>query len=161
LHPKIHGGLLADRDERSHTEAMHTHGIECIDLLVVNLYPFESTVARGADFKTVVENIDIGGPAMIRAAAKNHEWVVVVVDPEDYQPVLFEMMGTQGKLRAETRRRLAQTAFARTAAYDANVSNWLQGQLHRSESPRHRAFAGNLRSALRYGENPHQGAAFY
>jgi phosphoribosylaminoimidazolecarboxamide formyltransferase/IMP cyclohydrolase len=161
LHPKIHGGLLADRDESGHTEAMRAHGIEGIDLLVVNLYPFEATVARGADFETVVENIDIGGPAMIRAAAKNHDWVTVVVDPEDYQPLLFEMMGTQGKVRAETRRRLAQTAFARTAAYDANVSNWLQGQLHHAESPRRRAFAGTLRSALRYGENPHQAAAFY
>ena len=121
----------------------------------------KSTVARGADFKTVVENIDIGGPAMIRAAAKNHDWVTVVVDPEDYQPVLSEMMATQGKVRAETRRRLAQTAFARTAAYDANVSNWLQDQLPHAGSPRRRAFAGTLRSALRYGENPHQTAAFY
>ena len=159
LHPKIHGGLLADRDE--HAEAMRTHGIDGIDLLVVNLYPFESAVARGADFQTVVENIDIGGPAMIRAAAKNHDWVTVVVDPEDYQPVLFEMMGTQGKLRAETRRRLAQTAFARTAAYDTNVSNWLQGQLHHTAPPRRRCITGMLRSALRYGENPHQAAAFY
>jgi phosphoribosylaminoimidazolecarboxamide formyltransferase/IMP cyclohydrolase len=161
LHPKIHGGLLADRDEHGHAEAMHAHGIEGIDLLVVNLYPFEATVARGADFQTVIENIDIGGPAMIRAAAKNHDWVTVVVDPDDYQPILFEMMGTQGKVRAETRRKLAQIAFARTSAYDTNVSNWLQGQLHHTESPRRRAFAGSLRSALRYGENPHQSAAFY
>src|SRR5262245_38404449 len=116
LHPKIHGGLLADRDEKSHAEAMHAHGIEGIDLLVVSLYPFEATVARGEDFKTVIENIDIGGPAMIRAAAKNHEWVTVVVDPEDYASVLAEMAATNGKVREESRRRLAQTAFARTAA---------------------------------------------
>jgi phosphoribosylaminoimidazolecarboxamide formyltransferase/IMP cyclohydrolase len=161
LHPKIHGGLLADRDQPSHADAMRAHGIEGIDLLVVNLYPFESTVARGADFKTVVENIDIGGPAMIRAAAKNHDWVAVVVDPEDYDLVLSEMAATNGKVRAETRRKLAQTAFARTAAYDANVSNWLHGQLGDAASPRRRTFTGTLRASLRYGENPHQAAAFY
>jgi phosphoribosylaminoimidazolecarboxamide formyltransferase / IMP cyclohydrolase len=161
LHPKIHGGLLADRDEKSHAQAMQAHGIEGIDLIVVNLYPFEATVARGADFKTAVENIDIGGPAMIRAAAKNHDWVTVVVDPEDYESILAEMAATNGKVRAETRRRLAQAAFARTAAYDANVSNWLQDQLGDEGSPRRRAFAGTLRGSLRYGENPHQQGAFY
>src|SRR5262245_7610874 len=161
LHPKIHGGLLADRDEKSHAEAMHAHDIEGIDLLVVNLYPFEATVDRGADFKTAVENIDIGGPAMIRAAAKNHEWVTVVVDPEDYASVLGEMAATKGKVCEATRRRLAQAAFARTAAYDANVSNWLQHQLGEEQSPHRRAFAGTLRGSLRYGENPHQQGAFY
>jgi phosphoribosylaminoimidazolecarboxamide formyltransferase / IMP cyclohydrolase len=161
LHPKIHGGLLADRDEKSHADAMLAHGIEGIDLIVVNLYPFEATVARGADFKTAVENIDIGGPAMIRAAAKNHDWVTVVVDPEDYESILAEMAATKGKVRAETRRRFAQAAFARTAAYDANVSNWLQNQLGDEQSPRRRAFAGTLRGSLRYGENPHQQGAFY
>ena len=154
LHPKIHGGLLAERDEPGHAEAMRAHGIEGIDLLVVNLYPFDATVARGADFETVVENIDIGGPAMIRAAAKNHDWVTVVVDPEDYQPVLAEMAATKGKVRAETRRKLAQTAFARTAAYDANVSNWLQGQLAKAGDaapPRRRSLRGHAaqRAALR------------
>jgi phosphoribosylaminoimidazolecarboxamide formyltransferase/IMP cyclohydrolase len=161
LHPKIHGGLLADRDEPSHDEAMRAHGIEGIDLLAVNLYPFESAVARGADFKTVVENIDIGGPAMIRAAAKNHDWVTVIVDPEDYEPVLSELAATKGKVRAETRRRLAQAAFARTAAYDVNVSNWLQSQLREPDWPRRLALAGTLRAPLRYGENPHQLGAFY
>jgi phosphoribosylaminoimidazolecarboxamide formyltransferase/IMP cyclohydrolase len=161
LHPKIHGGLLADRDERSHAEAMHAHGIEGIDLLVVNLYPFEATVARSADFETAVENIDIGGPAMIRAAAKNHDWVTVVVDPDDYDSVLAELAATEGRVRAETRRRLAQVAFARTAAYDANVSNWLQDELPEPGWPRRRAFAGTLRGSLRYGENPHQQGAFY
>ena len=164
LHPKIHGGLLAQRDEPSHTDAMRVHGIEGIDLLVVNLYPFEATVARGADFETVVENIDIGGPAMIRAAAKNHDWVTVVVDPEDYEWVLAEITATNGKVRGPIRLKLAQTAFARTAAYDANVSNWLQEQLANAGDaapPRRRSFAGTLRTPLRYGENPHQSAAFY
>ncbi len=164
LHPKIHGGLLALRDDAGHAEAMRAHGIEGIDLLVVNLYPFDAMVARGADFETVVENIDIGGPAMIRAAAKNHEWVTVVVDPEDYDPVLAEIAATSGKVGPVTRRKLAQTAFARTAAYDANVSNWLQGQLGKADNaapPRRRSFTGTLRAPLRYGENPHQAAAFY
>jgi phosphoribosylaminoimidazolecarboxamide formyltransferase / IMP cyclohydrolase len=164
LHPKIHGGLLGDRDQPSHADAMQTHGIDGIDLLAVNLYPFESAVARGADFQTIVENIDIGGPAMIRAAAKNHDWVTVVVDPEDYAAVLVELTETNGKIRAPMRRKLAQIAFARTAAYDANVSNWLHDQVAEpggNGSPRRRAFAGLLRGSLRYGENPHQQAAFY
>ena len=157
LHPKIHGGLLALRNDHGHAEAMQAHGIEGIDLLVVNLYPFEATVERGADFETTVENIDIGGPAMIRAAAKNHDWVTVVVDPEDYEPVLAEMEATNGKVRVEMRRKLAQVAFALTAAYDANVSNWLQDHLNKAVEPtppRRRSFAGALRSPLRYGENP-------
>ena len=163
LHPKIHGGLLALRDEPGHAESMRTHGIEGIDLLVVNLYPFDATVAGGADFETVVENIDIGGPALIRAAAKNHDWVTVIVDHEDYQPVLAEIAKTNGKVGPATRRKLAQTAFARTAVYDTNVSNWLQRQLPKSHKapPRRRSFAGTLRAELRYGENPHQSAAFY
>ena len=161
LHPKVHGGLLADPTNPTHQADMAAHGIEPIDLLVVNLYPFEATVDRGADFKTVVENIDIGGPAMIRAAAKNHDWVTVIVDPEDYESVLSELAATKGKVRAETRRRLAQVAFARTAAYDANVSSWLQNQLTNPEWARRRAFAGTLRGSLRYGENPHQQGAFY
>ncbi len=164
LHPKIHGGLLALRDKPGHAEAMRTHGINGIDLLVCNLYPFESTVAKGASFAEAIENIDIGGPAMIRAAAKNHEWVGVIVDPADYAVVLEEMTQTKGSLGAETRLQLAQTAFARTAAYDAAVSNWLAQDRARTgnhEPPRWRSFAGHLRQALRYGENPHQHAAFY
>jgi phosphoribosylaminoimidazolecarboxamide formyltransferase/IMP cyclohydrolase len=161
LHPKVHGGLLADRDQTTHAEAMRAHGIEGIDLLVVNLYPFDAAVARGADFAAIVENIDIGGPAMIRAAAKNHDWVTVVVDPDDYASVRSEMAAMKGKVRAGMRRKLAQTAFALTAAYDANVSNWLAGTLGEGEPPRRRSFAGALRAALRYGENPHQRAAFY
>ena len=164
LHPKIHGGLLALRDKREHADAMRAHGIEGIDLLVCNLYPFEATVARGADFEETIENIDIGGPAMIRAASKNHGWVAVVVDPEDYSAVLSEMRANGGATTEPLRRRLAQIAYARTAAYDAAVSNWLAGQLGKSgqdDAPRRRTFAGRLRQTLRYGENPHQQAAFY
>jgi phosphoribosylaminoimidazolecarboxamide formyltransferase/IMP cyclohydrolase len=164
LHPKIHGGLLALRDKPDHAAAMARHDIEGIDLLVVNLYPFEATVAKGADFAETIENIDIGGPAMIRAAAKNHEWLTVVVDPEDYVLVLHELDTQGGAVAARTRRRLAQTAYARTAAYDAAVSNWLAGELVKdgdAEPPRRRSFSGQLRQKLRYGENPHQEAAFY
>ena len=161
LHPAVHGGLLAQRDKSDHAEAMSRHGIEGIDLLVCNLYPFESAVARGAAFEETIENIDIGGPAMIRAAAKNHEWVTVVVDPEDYAAVLAEMADHDGAVRSDLRRNLAQTAFARTAAYDAAVSNWLALHEGTEAAPRRRSFAGRLRQPLRYGENPHQSAAFY
>jgi phosphoribosylaminoimidazolecarboxamide formyltransferase/IMP cyclohydrolase len=163
LHPKVHGGLLALREDEHHAEAMRAHGIEGIDLLVCNLYPFEATVARGADFDTTIENIDIGGPAMTRSAAKNHEWVTVVVDVEDYRAVLEEMR-EHGGTGLALRRKLAQRAFARTAAYDAAVSNWLADRLAKDgdgEPPRRRAFGGLLRQKLRYGENPHQQAAFY
>ena len=160
LHPKVHGGLLALRGNRSHVAAMEAHGIEPIDLLVVNLYPFEATVAGGADYDTCVENIDIGGPAMIRAAAKNHAHVAVVVDPEDYAKVLGDLDQHGGKTCPKFRRKLAQRAFARTAAYDAAVSTWLAGAIG-ERVPRRRAFAGRLAQTLRYGENPHQSAAFY
>jgi phosphoribosylaminoimidazolecarboxamide formyltransferase / IMP cyclohydrolase len=161
LHPKIHGGLLAQRDK--HADAMREHGIEGIDLLVCNLYPFETAVAKGAAFDEVIENIDVGGPAMIRGAAKNHNWVAVVVDPQDYASVLAEMKGQEG-LSAETRLRLAQIAFARTAAYDSAVASWLSENLAKSrqgEPPPRLNVAGRLRQKLRYGENPHQEAAFY
>jgi phosphoribosylaminoimidazolecarboxamide formyltransferase/IMP cyclohydrolase len=164
LHPKIHGGLLALRDKADHAEAMRAHGIEGIDLLVCNLYPFEATVARGAGFEETIENIDIGGPAMTRSAAKNHDWVTVVVDPEDYTAVLAEMDANGGATSLALRRRLAQAAFARTAAYDAAVSGWFARQLVDHDGagfPRRIAFAGHLKQPLRYGENPHQHAAFY
>ncbi len=164
LHPKIHGGLLALRDKADHAEAMQTHGIEGIDLLVCNLYPFEATVAKGAGFEETIENIDIGGPAMTRSAAKNHDWVTVIVDPEDYAAVLAEMDANTGAVSLALRRKLAQIAFARTAAYDAAVSNWFAGQLENDgekDPPRRRVLGGHLRQALRYGENPHQSAAFY
>ncbi|MBV9331871.1 MAG: bifunctional phosphoribosylaminoimidazolecarboxamide formyltransferase/IMP cyclohydrolase [Alphaproteobacteria bacterium] len=161
LHPKIHGGLLALRGDNKHAEAMRAHGIEGIDLLVSNLYPFEKTIEAGASFEAAIENIDIGGPAMTRSAAKNHEWVTVVVDPEDYPAVISEMDAQSGATTLALRRRLAQTAFARTAAYDAAVSNWLADEMNGDEPPRWRSFAGHLRQKLRYGENPHQSAAFY
>ncbi len=164
LHPKIHGGFLALRDKADHAEAMKVHEIEGIDLLVSNLYPFEATVAKGADFDETIENIDIGGPAMIRAASKNHDWVTVVVDTEDYAAVLSEMDANKGATTLGLRRRLAQIAYARTAAYDAAVSNWFAGELAKGGEktpPRRRSLAGHLRQSLRYGENPHQEAAFY
>ena len=164
LHPSVHGGLLALRDKADHAASMKEHGIEGIDLLVCNLYPFEATVARGADFETTIENIDIGGPAMTRSAAKNHDWTTVVVDVEDYQAVLAEMAANSGATTLALRRTLAQRAFARTAAYDAAVSNWFAGELEKDgaqEPPRRRAVGGLLRQSLRYGENPHQKAAFY
>jgi phosphoribosylaminoimidazolecarboxamide formyltransferase / IMP cyclohydrolase len=160
LHPKVHGGLLAIRENPEHEAAMLAHDIRPIDLLVVNLYPFEATLAKGAPFEECVENIDIGGPAMIRAASKNHDDVAVVVDPGDYACLIDEMAATGGATRAATRRRLAQKAFARTAAYDAAISNWLAGELG-DDSPPVRAFGGRLSEPMRYGENPHQAAGFY
>src|SRR6202790_2430290 len=160
LHPKVHGGLLAIRDNAEHTEAMKSHGIAPIDLLVVNLYPFEATVDKGAGFEECIENIDIGGPAMIRAAAKNHDDVAVVVEPQDYQAVLDELAANQGATTLTLRRRLAAKAYACTAAYDAAISNWFASEL-KTDAPDFRAFGGRLIQALRYGENPHQTAAFY
>jgi phosphoribosylaminoimidazolecarboxamide formyltransferase/IMP cyclohydrolase len=159
LHPKVHGGLLAVRGDKSHMASMATHGISPIDLLVVNLYPFEETVAKGAGFDECVENIDIGGPAMIRAAAKNHADVAVLVEPDDY-PTLLDELAKHGGTTLELRKRLAAKAYARTAAYDAAISNWLAEQLN-DPAPAFRAIGGRLMEALRYGENPHQSAAFY
>ncbi len=160
LHPAVHGGLLALRDDADHVAAMKKHGIAAIDLLVVNLYPFEETVAKGADYATCVENIDIGGPAMIRAAAKNHGFVTVVVDTEDYAALLAELDSNDGATGLAFRQKMAQIAFARTATYDAAVSTWMAGALG-EPAPRRRVFAGTLAQGLRYGENPHQQAAFY
>ena len=160
LNPMVHGGLLALRDNPDHAKAMADHGIAAIDLLVVNLYPFEATVAKGADYATCVENIDIGGPAMIRAAAKNHAYVSVVTDAQDYAAVLAEMDANGGQTRYAFRQVLAQRAYALTAAYDAAVSGWMAGALGET-APRRRAFSGTLAQTLRYGENPHQSAAFY
>jgi len=160
LHPNVHGGLLAIRRNRQHAAAMAAHGIAPIDLLVVNLYPFEETVAKGADFATCLENIDIGGPAMIRAAAKNHDDVAVVVEPQDYELLLAEMAQHAGMTTLALRRKLAAKAYARTAAYDAAIANWFARELA-DPAPAYRAVAGRLIEALRYGENPHQSAAFY
>jgi phosphoribosylaminoimidazolecarboxamide formyltransferase/IMP cyclohydrolase len=160
LHPKVHGGLLAIRDNRQHTAAMAEHGIRPIDLLVVNLYPFEATVAQGADYDACIENIDIGGPAMIRAAAKNHADVAVVVEPQDYAALLSELSQHGGATTLALRKKLAAKAYARTASYDAAISNWFAKTLG-DPAPTYRAFGGKLAEALRYGENPHQSAAFY
>jgi len=160
LHPKVHGGLLAIRGNKEHAAAMEKHHIKPIDLLVVNLYPFEATVAKGASFDDCIENIDIGGPAMIRAAAKNHIDVTVIVEPTDYEKVLGEMAQHSGMVSFELRQKLAAKAYARTAVYDAAISNWFATTL-RDDAPDYRAFGGKLAEALRYGENPHQNAAFY
>jgi phosphoribosylaminoimidazolecarboxamide formyltransferase/IMP cyclohydrolase len=160
LHPKVHGGLLAMRDNKEHAGAMAQYGIKPIDLLVVNLYPFEATVAKGGSYEDCVENIDIGGPAMIRAAAKNHNDVAVVVDADDYSTVLDELKANAGATTLALRKKLAAKAYARTAAYDAEISNWFADEL-KDSAPSYRAFGGKLAEALRYGENPHQSAAFY
>lgn len=160
LHPAVHGGLLALRDNAEHMAAADTHAIEMIDLLVVNLYPFEQTVAKGADYATCIENIDIGGPAMIRAAAKNHAFVTVVTDVQDYAALLDELNENDGATTLAFRQNQAQIAYARTAAYDAAVSGWMAGAIGQ-DTPRRRSFAGSLAQPLRYGENPHQAAAFY
>ncbi|MEQ1932229.1 MAG: bifunctional phosphoribosylaminoimidazolecarboxamide formyltransferase/IMP cyclohydrolase, partial [Parvularculaceae bacterium] len=159
LHPKVHGGLLALRDNAEHAAAMRAHDIPPIDLLVVNLYPFEATATRGGSFEECVENIDIGGPAMIRAAAKNVGHVGVVTDPQDYEAVAGEIE-TTGGLSETLRRSLAANAYARTAQYDAAISAWY-AKANGEEFPRIAAFAGRRLQTLRYGENPHQRAAFY
>jgi phosphoribosylaminoimidazolecarboxamide formyltransferase / IMP cyclohydrolase len=160
LHPKVHGGLLAIRGNAEHDASAKAHAIAPIDLLVVNLYPFEAAVASGAGYDHCVENIDIGGPAMIRAAAKNHDGVAVVVTHEDYARVLAELAAHQGAVTVGLRKSLAAKAYARTAAYDAAISTWFAGQLG-DAAPTWRSFAGQLAQELRYGENPHQWAAFY
>ncbi|MGR3622556.1 bifunctional phosphoribosylaminoimidazolecarboxamide formyltransferase/IMP cyclohydrolase [Pseudophaeobacter sp.] len=160
LHPMVHGGLLALRDNDTHVAAMTEHGIGAIDLLVVNLYPFEAALARGAGYDEMIENIDIGGPAMIRAASKNHLFVNVVTDVQDYDALLAELDANEGQTSYGFRQRLSQIAYARTAAYDAAVSTWMAGAIE-EPTPRRRAFAGELKQTLRYGENSHQQAAFY
>jgi phosphoribosylaminoimidazolecarboxamide formyltransferase / IMP cyclohydrolase len=160
LHPKIHGGVLAIRDNEAHQAAIAAHGIAPIDLVVVNLYPFAATVATGADFAACIEQIDVGGPAMIRAAAKNHADVAVVVDPEDYPTILKAMAAHGGATPLPLRQALAAKAFARCAAYDAAIANWFADGIG-EPAPRWRALGGRLVEPLRYGENPHQSAAFY
>ncbi|MFQ5534383.1 MAG: bifunctional phosphoribosylaminoimidazolecarboxamide formyltransferase/IMP cyclohydrolase [Sphingomonadales bacterium] len=160
LHPKVHGGLLAVRDNPGHVKAMDDLGISRIDLLVVNLYPFEQTVKRGAGLNECIENIDIGGPAMIRSAAKNHADVIVITDPADYAALEAELNEQGGATTIGLRRRLAAKAFTRTAAYDAAISNWFQSQ-RAEDLPETLVIAGARSQTLRYGENPHQKAAFY
>ncbi|MGO4112011.1 bifunctional phosphoribosylaminoimidazolecarboxamide formyltransferase/IMP cyclohydrolase [Rhizobium ruizarguesonis] len=160
LHPMVHGGLLAIRDDGEHQDAMKTHGIEGIDLAVINLYPFEEVRAAGGDYPTTVENIDIGGPAMIRASAKNHAYVTTLTDPADYAELLEQLSADDGKTAYAFRQRMAAKAYARTAAYDAMISNWFAEALS-IDTPRHRVIGGALKEEMRYGENPHQKAAFY
>ncbi len=158
LHPAVHGALLGVRDAPGHARAMEAHGIAGIDLLYVNLYPFEAAVAGGADFAGAIENIDIGGPAMIRSAAKNHAYVAVCVEPADVVEVM-EALRAEGGVSLALRRKLAGRAYARTAAYDAAIAAWFAGQA--GQWPERKTIAGRLRQAMRYGENPHQAAALY
>ncbi|CUX08268.1 bifunctional phosphoribosylaminoimidazolecarboxamide formyltransferase/IMP cyclohydrolase [Agrobacterium genomosp. 3] len=160
LHPNVHGGLLAIRDDAEHVEAMKAHGIEAIDLSVINLYPFEEVRAKGGDYPTTVENIDIGGPAMIRASAKNHAYVTVVTDPSDYPALVEALQADDGHTSYALRQTFAAKAYARTAAYDAVISNWFVEALS-IETPDYRAIGGTLKEKMRYGENPHQSAGFY
>ena len=159
LHPKVHGGLLAVRDNPEHRAAMDAHGIGAIDLVVVNLYPFEETVAKGANRDTVIENIDIGGPSMVRSAAKNHAFVAVVTDPADYPELLDQLAA--GGTALDFRRRLAAKAYALTAAYDVAISSWFARVDQRQAFPERRSMSSRLIMPLRYGENPHQQAALY
>ncbi|MEO5345732.1 MAG: bifunctional phosphoribosylaminoimidazolecarboxamide formyltransferase/IMP cyclohydrolase [Magnetococcus sp. YQC-9] len=165
LHPRIHGGLLGVRDNRKHQTQMKENNLEPIDLVAINLYPFEATVARpGCTLEEAVENIDIGGPAMIRSAAKNHRWVTVLVDPEDYVRVLTEMRANHGAVSAKTNAELARKAFARTAAYDAAIANWLTALDAENKPglfPEVLTLQFTKQQEMRYGENPHQRAAFY
>lgn len=160
LHPKIHGGILAKRDNSDHVKAMEEHDISSIDLVVINLYPFVETVHSGADFPECIENIDIGGPAMIRAAAKNHNFVTIVTDPQDYECVLEDMSNNNGGVTYTTRQKLAFTAFSLTATYDSSIAGWFADQTEET-TPRRISFSGTLKQELRYGENPHQKAALY
>ena len=160
LHPKVHGGLLAVRDNPEHLAAMRAHGIEGIDLLVVNLYPFEATVAAGKPEADCIENIDIGGPAMLRAAAKNHASVAVVTDPADYAELIAELEANGGSTTLALRKRLAAKTYATTARYDAMISAWMFERQGESMPPI-AAVAGTRVMTLRYGENPHQQAALY
>lgn len=161
LHPKVHGGILSVRDNADHVKAQNDNDIADIDLVVVNLYPFVKTVDSGADYETCVENIDIGGPAMVRSAAKNHAFVAIVTEPEDYQAVIDELAAHNGATTYALRQRLAATAYAHTAAYDANIAGWFARQNEAEPFPYRASFTGTRKQSLRYGENPHQGAALY
>jgi phosphoribosylaminoimidazolecarboxamide formyltransferase/IMP cyclohydrolase len=161
LHPKVHGGLLGLRDNPEHAAAMEAHGIAPIDLVVVNLYPFLKTVMSGADRDTIIENIDIGGPSMVRSAAKNHAHVAIVTDPADYAALLTELDTFEGRTTLELRKKLAAKAFALTAEYDGLISQWFAFADQQERWPQSWTFSSNLKMGLRYGENPHQQAALY
>ncbi|MBC7491281.1 MAG: bifunctional phosphoribosylaminoimidazolecarboxamide formyltransferase/IMP cyclohydrolase, partial [Novosphingobium sp.] len=161
LHPKVHGGLLAVRDNPEHAAAMAEHDIGAIDLVVVNLYPFRETVAKGAGRDEVIENIDIGGPSMVRSAAKNHAYVTIVTDPADYPALIAEIERTSGGTGFDFRRAMAAKAYAQTAAYDSAISGWFASVDVPEKFPATRTIASRLVTTLRYGENPHQDAALY
>ena len=161
LHPAVHGGLLAVRNDPEHVEAMDTHNIVGIDLVVVNLYPFEQVVAQGEDEATTIENIDIGGPAMVRASAKNHGHVAIVTDPADYDEVLDALKENEGQTSLSLRKQLALRAFRRTASYDSMISNWMSNTFEDDGLGRHDSLGGTLALSMRYGENPHQDASLY
>lgn len=161
LHPKVHGGLLAVRDNAEHVAAMETHDIGAIDLVVVNLYPFAATVARGAQRPDIIENIDIGGPSMVRSAAKNHAHVGIVTDPSDYAELIGELDANGGKTSLAFRKRLAANAFAATAAYDSMIASWFAFADQGEQFPDRLQIPVHRKQALRYGENPHQAAALY
>ena len=161
LNPKVHGALLGRRDKDEHVKQMQQNEIDHIDLVIVNLYPFRETVAQGADFDACLENIDIGGPAMIRAAAKNHEFVTIVTDPGDYSALKEELKKHDGATTLALRRKLAANAYAHTASYDSAVATWFSGQVQEDAYPRYISFSGRRTLNLRYGENPHQQAALY
>ena len=161
LHPVVHGGLLGVRDNPEHVAAMETHDIGAIDLVVVNLYPFAQTVAKGADRDEIIENIDIGGPSMVRSAAKNHAAVAIVTDPADYDALIAEMDDNQGGTTLDTRRKLAAKAYAATAAYDSAIAQWFAFADQGEPFPQTLPLAFTLGDRLRYGENPHQSAALY
>ena len=161
LHPKVHGGLLAVRDNAEHVAAMADHAIGAIDLVVVNLYPFEATVARGAARDEIIENIDIGGPSMVRSAAKNHQFVAIITDPADYAALIAEIEATDGATTLPFRRQLAAKAYAATAAYDAAIAVWFARVDQGQHFPATLSQAHRLVTTLRYGENPHQAAALY
>jgi phosphoribosylaminoimidazolecarboxamide formyltransferase/IMP cyclohydrolase len=161
LHPKVHGGLLGVRDNPEHAAAMEEHQIAPIDLVVVNLYPFLNTVMSGADRDTIIENIDIGGPSMVRSAAKNHAHVAIVTDPADYAALLSELDANNGSTTLELRKRLAAKAYALTASYDSLISQWFAFADQRERWPETWVLANRLKMPLRYGENPHQQAALY
>ncbi|HOB15067.1 MAG TPA: bifunctional phosphoribosylaminoimidazolecarboxamide formyltransferase/IMP cyclohydrolase [Novosphingobium sp.] len=161
LHPKVHGGLLAVRDNPEHAAAMESHAIGAIDLVVVNLYPFEATVAKGAERDEVIENIDIGGPSMVRSAAKNHAYVTILTDPADYPGLLAELEETGGATRYDFRKLMAARAYAATAAYDAMISQWFAFADQQQLFPEMLAVTATRKEELRYGENPHQRAALY
>ncbi|MFN5824106.1 MAG: bifunctional phosphoribosylaminoimidazolecarboxamide formyltransferase/IMP cyclohydrolase, partial [Sphingomonadales bacterium] len=161
LHPKVHGGLLAVRDNAEHAAAMKDHGIGAIDLVVVNLYPFAQTVAKGSSRDEIIENIDIGGPSMVRSAAKNHAFVTILTDPADYDELIAEMEESGGATSYDFRRKCAAKAYAATAAYDGMISQWFAFADQGQTFPDMLAVNGYRSSELRYGENPHQKAALY